>query len=1111
MRNLITIFVTLLSNLPLFLALSTQYVITQDSQGNVIYLADSRKPALYTGNFGACLESGSVNMNRFDAAFYRDNMTILFHLSGGTALKNESLMMSIDFYAYGRSRFNLTFDPCNANIASLCPLNASVPIEADGLIPVSPSDVFGIPTIAFKMPDFAGQATMRIFANSTQSEIGCYTAIVTNGNSFSQPAILGSVLGIFTAIAVLASFVTTMHGDNITAMQRHHTNSLSVTVIFATFQHIFYTGMISLDWPHVLVAWWSNFAWAGGMIYTEWMQISITRLTGSETGRKLELETARSASSNPSFGGASSAASIYALPTHDRGLLERSNYVTSIAHQPLKRGLENAAGGYKWYGKAVRQGLPLPGDHSGFAGALAEENIPTSNAFLTGLLWLVILIGFIIGTLVLLKLLLEGLSRSKLMKQDRLSCFRAHWLGFIAHAVLRILFIAFFMVALLTQFQFSHGGPAVVLALAALAFVVFCVSMLSVAAFAYYHRISVSNIISTTHRLMGNAFKAVNYLTCGKFCSHEQSEEHERRTSTGALPLCNVSHTSSNTVTSAPGEKEFLEKFYWLAGRFRPSRWWFFGPWLLYQFLQSCFYGGAGASSLVQVFGLLVLEILSLIVLLVLKPFQRQHLNALMMYLLGFSKVITIALCIAFNTRFQLDYTIGTIIGIVIIAIQGCLVICLLLAIALSATMSYLSLTRDYVTAGSSSSWSGLYRERHTKYVQDAANKYSSTSSSSQRLQSKEWKEPYFNVNSVHRIAKIEDEYPDNMYNFSNLSLNRSLSGDDPYAPSLIETGDPDAITPLSASARPPSSPHSVCRQAGSDGKLNANICMSYTSLPRAARVHRVGWSSHESLGTRIGRLSTHSGSLSPLSAGYSYAGVYMRGSDVRQATSPTTNMEHPEWTSAKHEERSDLEDMTVVSQTEEAALAGLKSFGKDDLVSCVGPGTVTKATEDFGGEKKPICGPENEVMRVTKAGMEDSKDLGHKNENEDENEDTINGTTLFEDSSAGNTRRNEDEALNETYGLGNSTNPDTLPTPLPTEHERRVGMNDERGQKEDQVQRLRDIPDCPHQICRLSLGDTFALDVLFPPGSPLRGDAVRSEQSQHTPGLESAGRRSWL
>jgi len=77
---------------------------------------DDRQPALYTADYGDCLGESLINVTRFDAAYYRDNMTIMFHLEGDSALTQESIMMSIGVYAYGERRFELTFDPCSANI-----------------------------------------------------------------------------------------------------------------------------------------------------------------------------------------------------------------------------------------------------------------------------------------------------------------------------------------------------------------------------------------------------------------------------------------------------------------------------------------------------------------------------------------------------------------------------------------------------------------------------------------------------------------------------------------------------------------------------------------------------------------------------------------------------------------------------------------------------------------------------------------------------------------------------------------------------------------------------------------------------------------------------------
>ena len=84
--------VSLLSLIDFTYSENNQYVQMTDSNGQTIFLADNRKPSLYTQNFGDCLGSSLINVTRFDAAYYQDNMTVLFHLEGNTNVANESIM-----------------------------------------------------------------------------------------------------------------------------------------------------------------------------------------------------------------------------------------------------------------------------------------------------------------------------------------------------------------------------------------------------------------------------------------------------------------------------------------------------------------------------------------------------------------------------------------------------------------------------------------------------------------------------------------------------------------------------------------------------------------------------------------------------------------------------------------------------------------------------------------------------------------------------------------------------------------------------------------------------------------------------------------------------------
>ncbi len=87
--------VALLSlNVSTALAASDKNITWIKYTGNdgTILLNDDRKPSLYTQQFGDCQGDSLINVTRFDAAYYKDNMTVLFHLEGNSALTNESLM-----------------------------------------------------------------------------------------------------------------------------------------------------------------------------------------------------------------------------------------------------------------------------------------------------------------------------------------------------------------------------------------------------------------------------------------------------------------------------------------------------------------------------------------------------------------------------------------------------------------------------------------------------------------------------------------------------------------------------------------------------------------------------------------------------------------------------------------------------------------------------------------------------------------------------------------------------------------------------------------------------------------------------------------------------------
>jgi hypothetical protein len=102
-QSLLALFVVLLSVIDIAIADDIQYALAT-IDGVQWRVRDDRQPALYTADYGDCLGESAINVARFDAAYYKDNMTIIFHFEGETGLREEDVMMNIGVFAYGESR-----------------------------------------------------------------------------------------------------------------------------------------------------------------------------------------------------------------------------------------------------------------------------------------------------------------------------------------------------------------------------------------------------------------------------------------------------------------------------------------------------------------------------------------------------------------------------------------------------------------------------------------------------------------------------------------------------------------------------------------------------------------------------------------------------------------------------------------------------------------------------------------------------------------------------------------------------------------------------------------------------------------------------------------------
>ncbi|KAI0886075.1 TRP-domain-containing protein [Annulohypoxylon maeteangense] len=825
LNSLILLTLRGLTLLPTTCAKDTHYISGTSLDGITTRLALDRTPALYTGDFGDCLGGQSLlNVTKFDAAFYYDNSTILFHLDGTTNIRNESIMLYISVEAYGESRFSMTVNPCNVNIYSMCPLSTEQPVEAFALFPIGPQQVSGIPQIAYEVPDIEGYARIQIFANSSQTEIGCFQAVMRNGNSFSQPKSVSAVLGIFTAVAIIASFATAAYGVSIPHMRSHYAHSLSILVIFETFQSIFFSGALSLPWPSVLPAWWSNFAWAAGLISSSNVVRSLDIFVGV-SGNASQVGGAGSTIINNQGGltqqiyGRSLMSNVTTQAFDKRVPETVRDIVKALARREPYN--PNDPYDYNWNGDPVQPGMPLPGDWTGFAGELAELGIPGPNAFMVGIVWLLVALGLVVIFIVALKYSLEGLAKMRWIKQDRLEYFRFHWTGYLSVAILRTLFLAFFSIATLAMFQFSVRGSAGPTSIAAIVFVIFILGIGGLVLYALHFRLRFSTFSADPDRILLRTRKIFGRLPCVFPVRISQLKEEEL----GEKPVGSWPFIRCHFVDNDPNRKnihqdeEYIKRFGWLSARYRLSRWWFFAFWLAYQFVRACFLGGGAGNPLAQVFGLFIVDILAFVIIAALNPYEGQRNTALAVWLLGLTRVATTGLSIAFLPDFNLSRIVATVIGVIIIVIQGLLTIAVMILIIIGGISSWMSLSRnrEYFSSEMLEGVRIRYFEHIAQRATDETPPPKSKSKTGPKPDSSNGcpelpKEPYFTVTSVRRAPKIEDE------------------GDD-YLPEI------NSVDAASGATSTPS----LMRRAGRSTSISSRH--SASNLPRGARVHRASWS----------------------------------------------------------------------------------------------------------------------------------------------------------------------------------------------------------------------------------------------------------------------------
>lgn len=615
------------------------------------------------------------------------------------------------------------------------------------MIPVAPRDVSSIPDIAYAIPDFEGTLKLRIFSNSSMTEIGCFQAVMRNGNSFSHPEAVASALGATTILAIIASFATAAYGVSVTHMRMHYAHSFSVFIVLETFQAIFFSGALSLDWPSVLTAWWSNFAWSAGMIYTTKFINSVDSFVGFE-GNSSQVGGAGSAVLNT---GGNLISQIYgkaALEKAAEGLTKRHAYNASNPYD------------YNWSGDPVQVGLPIPGSWFGFSGTLSMVKIPAADALLVGLTWIMIAIVLAGVAVVALKGFLELLALTKMMNKDRLPYFRSHWIGFTVLALQRTFLVSFFAVMTLTMYQFTYGGSGDATVIAGISFAVFLIGITVLVALGIHSRTKSGRFECGAEELIFHRGKMLGCLpglttTWARTVKEKELEVQPVFT----ISLFRIRHIDDDPDRSTVHEDQaFVKSWGWMTARYRRTRWWFSAFYVPYLFARAAFIGGGAHNVYAQIYGLLVLDIVSFAIMVVINPFEGARNTAMGIWILSICKIFTTGLSIAFLPGLIMNRIIVTAFGIIIIVIQGFTVVALLILVGLGIISTWMSLSRNKERFFDELEWA---RVRFYDNMERRAPDMPQPKKSEKEQEPAGPVEPSFEVAQVWRMSKIIDEEAD--------------------------------------------------------------------------------------------------------------------------------------------------------------------------------------------------------------------------------------------------------------------------------------------------------------------------------------------------------------
>lgn len=511
------------------------------------FTAAERK--LTSSSLNPCQKDNQFSATLFDVSFTPNNGTLTFDVNGVASISGK---VTIELYvlAYGLNVYSSTLNPCDAgsDLKGMCPMREG-PINVNSNAQIPSDALASIPGITYTIPDL--DAKVQVYFNSTETgePLACVEAELSNGKTVDQKAVAW-VLAVISGLALVASAVTSGLGHSNTSAHVA-ANALS---LFGYFQAQAFIGMTTVDLPPIVASWTQNFQWSMGIIRVPFIQTIATWYQRSTGG------TASTILSN--LGTTSVQVQKRSLEVADK-LMRRG--ATELSKRTNSEGSNSDTSN-----NVVVRGIERVGFRAG---------IEPTNIFMTGYIFFLIFVIFVILGVVIFKFICEGLTKAGRMKGDKFSDFRNGWTTVLKGIMFRIVLIGFPQMVVLCFWEFTRNDSGAIVALAV--FTIF-----------------------TMIGILGWASSKVIRLARRSIAMHK------------------------NPAYILYSDPASLNKWGFLYVQFKATAYFFIVPVLIYLLIKGMFIGLAQGSGVAQAVALVIIEAVFLVGVCIMTPYMDKKTNA---------------------------------------------------------------------------------------------------------------------------------------------------------------------------------------------------------------------------------------------------------------------------------------------------------------------------------------------------------------------------------------------------------------------------------------------------------------------------------------------------